>query len=229
MVEENLIELVRNSNIEEIIDMYNSGNIKKENHNKLLELLGEEEKKMFLNCIKEDYSEYKSSDSNIISKYMKNSFTGDKIIKIFYSSILEIVDDVDFGIAAFISSKIEENIRMDGKLDDAKFIRSKLLNFRDKNNSLCIDIYNGLLSPQKFVRMTSEEMKSDSMKKLEEKVRSKSVLDSSVAKEEAETDIFFCTKCKQRKCSYRQLQTRSADEPMTTYVYCICGNTWKFS
>jgi transcription elongation factor S-II len=45
---------------------------------------------------------------------------------------------------------------------------------------------------------------------------------------EASTDIFRCKKCKNNKCTYYQLQTRSADEPMTTFVTCIeCGNRWK--
>ena len=45
----------------------------------------------------------------------------------------------------------------------------------------------------------------------------------------ATTDIFFCKKCKKKKCTFYQLQTRSADEPMTTFVNClVCGNTWKF-
>ncbi len=44
----------------------------------------------------------------------------------------------------------------------------------------------------------------------------------------AATDIFKCGKCKQRKCSYYQMQTRSADEPMTTFVTClVCDNRWK--
>lgn len=44
----------------------------------------------------------------------------------------------------------------------------------------------------------------------------------------ANTDDFTCRKCKSKKCSYYQLQTRSADEPMTTFVTCInCGNRWK--
>lgn len=43
------------------------------------------------------------------------------------------------------------------------------------------------------------------------------------------TDEFKCAKCKQRVCTYYQLQTRSADEPMTTFVTCMtCGNRWKF-
>lgn len=45
---------------------------------------------------------------------------------------------------------------------------------------------------------------------------------------QAETDMFICGKCKKRKCTYFQMQTRSADEPMTTFVTCIsCNNRWK--
>ena len=45
---------------------------------------------------------------------------------------------------------------------------------------------------------------------------------------EASTDNFTCYKCQSKKCSYYQLQTRSADEPMTTFVTCLdCGNRWK--
>jgi transcription elongation factor S-II len=45
---------------------------------------------------------------------------------------------------------------------------------------------------------------------------------------EAATDTFTCRKCRSKKCTYYQMQTRSADEPMTTFVTCIdCGNRWK--
>lgn len=41
--------------------------------------------------------------------------------------------------------------------------------------------------------------------------------------------LFKCSKCKTRKTTYYQKQTRSADEPMTTFVSCLnCGNNWKF-
>lgn len=43
------------------------------------------------------------------------------------------------------------------------------------------------------------------------------------------TDEFLCKKCKQKNCKYWEKQTRSADEPITTFVECInCGNKWKF-
>jgi transcription elongation factor S-II len=40
----------------------------------------------------------------------------------------------------------------------------------------------------------------------------------------------FCGGCKRKtKCDYYQLQTRSADEPMTTFVTCLeCDRRWKF-
>ena len=47
-------------------------------------------------------------------------------------------------------------------------------------------------------------------------------------KQEAMTDQFKCGRCKQRKCTYYELQTRSADEGMTTFITCLtCGNFWK--
>lgn len=42
------------------------------------------------------------------------------------------------------------------------------------------------------------------------------------------TDNYTCRKCKSNNCSYYQLQTRSADEPMTNFFQCLnCGNRWK--
>jgi transcription elongation factor S-II len=44
------------------------------------------------------------------------------------------------------------------------------------------------------------------------------------------TTMFKCGKCKKSNTTYFQLQTRSADEPMTTFVTCLeCNNRWKFS
>lgn len=41
--------------------------------------------------------------------------------------------------------------------------------------------------------------------------------------------LFKCRKCKSRRTTYYQLQTRSADEPMSTYATCLnCSNRWKF-
>lgn len=41
------------------------------------------------------------------------------------------------------------------------------------------------------------------------------------------TDKFFCGRCHKRECTYYELQTRSADEPMTIFIQCVnCGKRW---
>ena len=46
--------------------------------------------------------------------------------------------------------------------------------------------------------------------------------------EEEIIGMFTCNKCKSKKTTYYQMQTRSADEPMTTFVTCLnCDKRWK--
>ncbi len=42
------------------------------------------------------------------------------------------------------------------------------------------------------------------------------------------TDMFKCGRCHKRETTYYELQTRSADEPMTKFINCLnCGNRWR--
>ena len=46
------------------------------------------------------------------------------------------------------------------------------------------------------------------------------------------TNEYMCgrCRCKERNCTYYQLQVRCSDEPMTTFVNCLnCGNRWSFN
>ena len=48
------------------------------------------------------------------------------------------------------------------------------------------------------------------------------------SKQLAKTDMFKCSKCKKRECSYYELQVRSADESMTVFITCLnCGHRWR--
>jgi len=48
------------------------------------------------------------------------------------------------------------------------------------------------------------------------------------ARPNATTDQFKCARCKQRQCSYVEVQTRSCDEPASIFVTCHgCGNRWR--
>jgi len=47
-------------------------------------------------------------------------------------------------------------------------------------------------------------------------------------KPEAMSNLFKCRKCGSRETSYYEVQTRSADEPMTQFITCLnCENRWK--
>jgi transcription elongation factor S-II len=44
------------------------------------------------------------------------------------------------------------------------------------------------------------------------------------------TSEYKCGRCKERNCTYYQLQVRCSDEPMTTFINCLnCGNRWSFN
>ncbi len=71
---------------------------------------------------------------------------------------------------------------------------------------------------------TREELNPDVWGRL--KVESLAKL--TIKKEVAEDGMFKCNRCKSMKTVYYQVQTRSADEPMTTYVTCTnCDARWK--
>ena len=42
------------------------------------------------------------------------------------------------------------------------------------------------------------------------------------------TDMFRCSRCGKRQCTFYEMQTRSADEPMTQFIRCVnCGKQWR--
>ncbi|KAJ2719488.1 transcription elongation factor TFIIS [Coemansia sp. Benny D115] len=111
-------------------------------------------------------------------------------------------------------------------------IRSLCLNLRDKKNpELRNNVIEGEISVERFCSMSSEEMASKELKETIDAIKKENMADAQAPKAAAVvTDQFKCGRCKKRKCTYFQMQTRSADEPMTTFVTClVCDNKWKFS
>jgi len=88
-------------------------------------------------------------------------------------------------------------------------------------------IKDGTVTVKNLAFMTHQEMQPEKWDAL---IQAKIKKDKSKydTQQEAMTDTFKCRKCYSNKCSYYQMQTRSADEPMTTFVTCIeCANRWK--
>ncbi|KAF2636703.1 transcription elongation factor [Massarina eburnea CBS 473.64] len=121
-----------------------------------------------------------------------------------------------------------------GDTNDAYKIKIRALfqNLKNKGNpNLRQRVVNGVIPPKRFVTMTHDEMKSDERRAADEKLEKENMNNAMVAQvEKSISKEFQCGKCKQRQVSYSQAQTRSADEPMTTFCECMaCGNRWKFS
>jgi transcription elongation factor S-II len=100
--------------------------------------------------------------------------------------------------------------------------------FTNLNNPHILEQLNsGSIKAHTIAFMTHQEMRPE---KWDELITAKSKRDQNKFENnlEAATDTFTCRKCKSNKCTYMQLQLRSADEPMTTFVTCLsCGNRWR--
>lgn len=133
-----------------------------------------------------------------------------------------------------LAEELEEAIYMEFKNTDMRYknrIRSRVANLKDaKNPALRTNFLGGAITAQKLAKMAPEEMASDEMRNLRERFVKEAINDAQLATVQGtKTDLLKCGKCKRRNCTYNQLQTRSADEPMTTFVLCNdCGHRWKF-
>ncbi|KAK8925630.1 hypothetical protein KSP39_PZI018609 [Platanthera zijinensis] len=133
-------------------------------------------------------------------------------------------------IAVMVESTMFEKLGRSNGAHKVKY-RSIMFNLKDaKNTDLRRKVLLGHVKPEKLVNMTAEEMASDDRKLANKQIQEKALFECERGgPAKATTDQFRCGRCGQRKCTYYQLQTRSADEPMTTFVTCVnCNKHWKF-
>ena len=104
-------------------------------------------------------------------------------------------------------------------------LRSVVLNLK---GDIIDHINDGTVKPHIVAFMTHQELAPEKWSKLidSKSKRDKNKFETNIA---AATDTFTCRKCKGNQCTYYQMQTRSADEPMTTFVTCLlCSTRFKF-
>lgn len=111
-----------------------------------------------------------------------------------------------------------------------KKIRGLMTSLKRKDNpELGRRVLGGEIAPEKFVVMTDEELASEAQRARDRELERENMLKAQVPMaQKSISDSLQCSKCKQKKVSYSQAQTRSADEPMTTFCECtVCGHRWK--
>jgi DNA-directed RNA polymerase subunit M/transcription elongation factor TFIIS len=84
------------------------------------------------------------------------------------------------------------------------------------------------MTPQEFVETNAVDQNPRRWREIMEQTIEK---EKAMYNREKTASIYLhCSSCKRKtKCDYYQLQTRSADEPMTTFVTCLeCHKKWKF-
>lgn len=109
-------------------------------------------------------------------------------------------------------------------------MRSLFQNLKVKSNrELRRRIMSGEITAIEFIKMSQDELKSQEHKERDKAYEKENINNAQVAQpEKSISDALTCGKCGQKKVSYTQAQTRSADEPMTTFCECLaCGNRWK--
>ena len=95
------------------------------------------------------------------------------------------------------------------------------------NNTFLDRLKNGEIKPETIGDLSVYDIFPDNWKEL---LNAKSRRDKIKyqLKPEAMTNLFKCRKCSSRETSYYEVQTRSADEPMTQFITCLkCENRWK--
>jgi len=135
-----------------------------------------------------------------------------------------------------ISVAIEKTLWAEHGQDRKRYseqYRDLCFNLKDKKNpDFKSRVLSGELEPKEIAYLRAEDMASKSQAKARDEMKKWTLaaqnLDLQMAAAQKITEDYKCGKCGNTRCSYFQMQTRGADEPMTTFVTCIkCNAKWK--
>jgi len=159
---------------------------------------------------------FRANVKKTFGEILNNAQNGDNLERGIYNSTLQQADEKNIikkWINIYFVLLYTNKFRMIYNNLQHKEVLELILNKKIKSHELAFMSHQEIL-PNKWNKLI-EDLKIKNQNKYTPKI-------------EASTDNFTCYKCKSKECSYYQLQTRSADEPMTTFVTCInCGTRWK--
>ena len=85
-----------------------------------------------------------------------------------------------------------------------------------QNKTLCLTIQEGKIDPQILAFLRPQDLHPERWKSLIQKAN----LREEKKKNMAVTDLYQCWKCKERRCTVMELQTRGSDESITKFITC---------
>jgi DNA-directed RNA polymerase subunit M/transcription elongation factor TFIIS len=193
-----------------------------------------------ISILDKNKDDYASPIGNANIKYITENFDCINKKKILYLS--KEVDRIDtIGKFAVILKNIEAAIKLEAGIFEFTLVYGLIKNYvnsifpaiyNDKVYDICqnldptnaiqnhtlIDAINyGELDPQTVAFLRPHETHPDRWKTLIQKDK----LREEKRRNIATTDIYKCYNCGGRKCTMFELQTRSADEPMTKIITCL--------
>lgn len=165
---------------------------------------------------------FRSSLVNLLNKELQEKQLSRRIEKSIYNYTINVASSK--GIKKLWSNTVFRNLyeskirSIYSNLKKDSYIRNP--DFKDK-------VLGGKIDIPRIAYLSSYDIFPDIWKELLDLKTKKDRLKYEL-KPEAMTDVFKCRRCNSRSCSYYEVQTRSADEPMTQFINCLdCGNRWR--
>lgn len=150
--------------------------------------------------------------------------------------LLEVLETYD--VAEAVEARVNE--QFPEKSAYVAKLRSLTFNLK-KNDGLRASLVDKRVSAERLVSMTVEELATKEIREEREKMRAfqhdarsldwdrknRDRINKSIGIDESK-GMFTCKRCKSKRISNYEKQTRSADEPMTQFFECLdCGARWR--
>ena len=132
----------------------------------------------------------------------------------------------EFTLIYCLNNNLNDNFIRAVYEDKLNSIIANLTDTKNINNkTLKKDLLSNKINPSYVAFMSPAQLHPQKWLYWVKKKEYKEIRENSIVY----SDAYKCFKCGERKTKVTQAQTRSADEPMTTFVTClVCYNTFKF-
>jgi DNA-directed RNA polymerase subunit M/transcription elongation factor TFIIS len=143
-----------------------------------------------------------------------------KLSKLINNKIARLVEESVHSFAIDYTKETNMDFLLDSIYND-KFLEIFNLLINKKSKYLINALEDGSIDPTKIAFMRPDELNPNKY----ENIMKRKELEDYKKKNQATSSSYKCPKCKEKKVTVTQKQTRSADEPSTLFIECkSCGH-----